>query len=291
MVKYYTEDGNSSPGLIQKLLCEDIICEETTGFQDVVIFNNPVFGKVLALDKVIQTTENDEFIYHETIVHFPMLAHGAARRVLIIGAGDGGVLRQVMKYPYVREAVMVEIDKRVIELAQRHLPEICGNAFEDPRAKVVVGDAYAYMAENKELFDVIIIDSSDPVGPAQRLFAPEFYGNCKRSLTPGGALAAQAGVPFLLPETARLLNVGLKRHFADVAFYLADIPSFVAGPGAFAMASDNPALRQTDENTIAQRLAAAGVADLKYVTPALFGAAFVLPRYIQETIDVNPRRP
>ncbi len=288
MDKYYVEGEQSSPGLIQKLRCDNILCEEKTPFQDIVIFTNPVFGVVLALDNVIQTTENDEFIYHEMMTHVPVLGHGSVERVLVIGGCDGGILRNVLRYPNVREAVMVEIDERVIELSKKHLPKLCRKAFEDSRAKVIIGDGFKYVAETQEKFDILFIDSTDPVGPGKCLFTPDFYRNCKRCLTPGGIVTAQSGVPFLLPETPRTLNASLRPVFADVAFYLCDIPSFVCGPAAFVWASDNTAMRQTDASVIEQRLKESGIDDLKYFTPELFKAAFALPKYIRDSIAMKP---
>ena len=151
------------------------LAREQSEFQDIVIFESASHGRVMALDGVIQITERDEFVYQEMIVHVPLLAHGAARDVLIIGAGDGGVLRRVLQHSTVRSAVMVEIDGAVIRLAREHLPLIAGDAWDDPRAEVIVGDGIAHVREAPAgSYDVIIVDSTDPIGVGEVLFTDEF---------------------------------------------------------------------------------------------------------------------
>ena len=177
-------------------------------FQDIVVFESETHGRVMLLDGVVQITEGDEFVYQEMITHVPILAHGAAKRVLIIGAGDGGVLKRVLQHRGVEKAVMVEIDGEVVRLSKEFLPGIGGNAWGDPRAEVIIGDGIDYVrVAPAESFDVIIVDSTDPIGVGEVLFTDEFYANAARILSPRGLIVNQCGVPFMqadeLHETSR----------------------------------------------------------------------------------------
>lgn len=199
----------------QILAVDAVLHRGRTAFQDVLIFENRLFGKVLALDGVIQLTGRDHHIYHETIAHVPLAAHGAARRVLIVGGGDGGTLREVLKHP-VGEAVLVEIDREVIELARRFLPEVSDGAFADPRATVIVDDGSRYVAGAAPGFDVVIVDSTDPAGPGERLFTETFYRRCRDLLGPGGILVVQCGTPFYQPRQLDDIRGRLATSFATV---------------------------------------------------------------------------
>src|SRR4051794_16361452 len=162
----------------QVLTIDSVLHQSRTEFQEVLIFENRLFGKVLALDGVVQLTERDNHIYHEMIAHVPLMAHGSAKDVLIIGGGDGGTLREGLKHR-VMSATLVELDGEVIDLSRRFLPEVSGGAFDDPRANVLVMDGTRYIAEAKKRFDVIIIDSTDPMGPGEPLFTAAFYEACR----------------------------------------------------------------------------------------------------------------
>ncbi len=202
-----------------------------SAFQDIVVFESAGHGRVMLLDGVVQITEADEFAYQEMIAHVPLLAHGAARRVLIIGAGDGGALRRVLAHPSVERAVMVEIDGEVIRLARTHMPAIGGDAWNDPRAQVIIGNGIDYVATAAaQAFDVILVDSTDPIGVGEALFTDEFYRHCARILSPRGVVVSQCGVPFMQGDgtdrhdrPARpVLSacVGLRRRRADLCRWL-----------------------------------------------------------------------
>src|SRR5579875_1415851 len=165
-------------------------------FQAMLLFESTSHGRVMVLDGIVQITERDEFVYQEMLAHVPIIAHGNAQNVLIIGAGDGGVLRRVLMHRSVHRAVMVEIDQDVIRLAKEFMPDIAGNAWSDPRAQVIVGDGieYARQAEASS-FDIIIVDSTDPIGVGEVLFTDEFYENSARILTAKGIIVNQCGVP------------------------------------------------------------------------------------------------
>ncbi len=253
-----------------------------TAFQKVELFENAAFGRVLALDGIVQTTERDEFAYHEMLVHPAMFAHGAVKRVLVIGGGDGGAIEEVLKHP-VEAVTMVEIDAEIVKLAREHLPMICGGAFEDPRLDLIIGDGLRFVAETEKRFDLILVDSTEPVGPGAVLFEPPFYTDCRRCLAPGGILITQNAVPFLQRDVAAKACTGLKPLFADVTLYLAAVPSFLGGFMTFAWASDEPAHRRIARDTLAERLAAAKI-EMRYYTADVHQAAFALPPYIAASL-------
>ncbi|MDH3918058.1 MAG: polyamine aminopropyltransferase [Rhodospirillales bacterium] len=262
-----------------KLKADRVLFDSESAHQRLVLFENATFGRVLALDGVMQTTEKDEFIYHEMLSHLPVLAHGRVRKVLIVGGGDGGMLEEVLKHRAVEKVTMVDIDDTVIELAKRHLRTICGEAFEDPRTDLVIADGIEFVASCEERYDVVIVDSTDPIGPGEALFTADFYESCKTCLAPGGVLVTQNGVPFLQSGELAATMACLRPLFADASCYLATVPTYVGGPMAFGWASDDAALRQTPVEVLKDRLAEAGI-ETRYYTPEVHLAAFALPPYI-----------
>jgi spermidine synthase len=271
------------PDLGQTFRMQKVLFRDKTELQDLVIFENPVMGRMLALDGVIQTTERDEFVYHEMMVHVPVMAHGAARRVLIVGGGDGGCLREALKHRALEQAVLVEIDESVIALSRQWLPTLSAGAFDDPRARIVIADGARYVKETAEGFDVILVDSTDPHGPGAALFTAAFYGDCKRCLNPGGVLVTQSGVPFLQPGELRDGVARLSRHFGDAACYVAAVPTYYGGVMALGWASDDAALRRLPAETLAERYRAAGIAT-RYYNPEIHRAAFALPGYVRDLL-------
>jgi spermidine synthase len=233
----------------------------------------------LVLDGIVQTSEADEFIYHEMIAHVPLVAHGRARSVLIIGGGDGGTLEEVLKHRAVEQVTMVELDPGVVEIARAHLPSLSNGAFDDPRAELVFADGVRFVAETERRFDVIIIDSTDPLGPGEVLFTERFYGDCRRCLRPGGILVAQSGCPFSERQRLHDCRGRLVRVFRDATFYLSAVPSYYGGPFAFAWASDDPAARSQSAAQLAKRAVPPG---LRCYSPAVHQAAFVLPAWLLE---------
>lgn len=252
-----------------------VIYREVTEHQDLVIFENAIFGRVLALDGAIQTTERDNHIYHEMLVHVPILAHGEARNVLIVGGGDGGCLREVVRHP-IDKVTMVDLDRTVIELSKEYLPSLSNGAFDDPRLDLVIADGKAFVGETDQRFDIIIVDSTDPVGPGEALYSPEFYAGCQRCLTSGGVMVTQNGVPLVQPDEVRDSHRALTALFSDVSFYLVPVPSYTGGALAVGWATDDDALRRTGLDSIAGRYAAAGL-DTRYYSPPIHTASFALP--------------
>ena len=281
MTRWFAEEPYLGSRL--QLRIDKLLHEDDTGHQHLIVFENEAFGRVLALDGIVQTTERDEFIYHEMFAHVPVLAHGAVRRVLIIGGGDGGSLEETLKHPTIEHVTMVELDPQVIELSRRFLPSIGGDAFDDPRTDLVIGDGLAYVAEGKGRFDLIIVDSTDPVGPGKVLFTEDFYRDCKACLEPGGVLVTQNSIPFLQPEVIGEPVAALKRQFADATCYLAAVPSYFGGVMAFGWASDDPDLRTVPVDTLDRRFRDAGIAT-DYYTPDVHKAAFALPPHIARLI-------
>ena len=255
-------------------------------YQDIQVIESASHGRVLVLDGAIQITEADEFVYQEMLAHVPLLAHGAARRVLIIGAGDGGVLRRVLQHRGVEHAVMVEIDGEVIRLSREHLPGIGGDAWTDPRAEIIVGDGIAYVAAAAPgSFDVIIVDSTDPVGVGEALFTDAFYAGCARVLSADGLVVNQCGVPFMQPGELRETSVRRARSFPHVSAYVAAVPTYVGGLMTLGLAAKTSGLDRVPSGTIRDRAAAAGIlGTTRYWTPEIHAGAFNLPPYIAELL-------
>ena len=288
-----SEDANTSemPGwAVEKLhahyrQCLEIgtvLYDSQTEHQRLRVFENPRFGRVLMLDGVVQTTEGDEFIYHEMLAHVPILAHGAARRVLIIGGGDGGMAREVLRHASVEHVTMVEIDAGVIEFSKKYLPSLSAGAFDDPRLDLVIADGAEFVATTDRRFDVAIVDSTDPVGPGEVLFTDTFYGRTRRCLNEGGILVTQNGVPFMQGSELAGTMRAFQALFADAACYIASVPTYVGGPMAFGWGTDGAA-RQAPVETLRARYRESGIRT-RYYTPEVHAAAFALPGYVRALV-------
>jgi spermidine synthase len=278
----WTETLYSAYG--QSFRVDEVLFEEKSEHQHLLIFQNEQFGRVLALDGIVQTTERDEFIYHEMLTHVPLITHGNAERVLIIGGGDGGILREVCRHNTVKHITQVEIDQSVIELSKTWFPGHSNGAYDDPRAHIIIGDGFDFVQKTADRFDVVISDSTDPSGPGEVLFSKDFYAGCQRSLNAGGILVTQNGVPFMQPAEFSNTAARLSRVFKDRRFYGAPVPSYIGGLMTFAWASDNPDLLQTSVDTLAQRWYAQNIQS-RYYTPELHHAAFALPRYLLDMLQ------
>ncbi len=266
----------------QRFLVTKELARVTSAFQDIVIFESASHGRVMVLDGCIQITERDEFVYQEMLGHVPLLEHGDAKRVLIIGAGDGGVLRRVLMHANVERATMVEIDGEVIRLSRQFLPAIGGSAWTDPRASVIVGDGIAYVRDAAaSSVDVIIVDSTDPAGVGEVLFSDAFYEDCARILTPRGLVVNQCGVPFMQGDELRETSARRRRFFPHVSAYVAAVPTYVGGLMALGFASKDAGYTQASLETICGRAALAGIAGLSdYWSPEIHVGSFDLPPYV-----------
>lgn len=251
-------------------------------FQDIVVFESDSHGRVLMLDGVVQITEADEFVYQEMLTHVPLFTHPDPRRVLIIGAGDGGVLRRVLEHKVVEKAVMVEIDGDVIELSKKHLPSIAGDAWNDARAEVIVGDGIAYVAEAADAsFDVIIVDSTDPIGVGEVLFTDSFYQHCARILGPDGLIVNQCGVPFMQADELRDTSLRRAKFFPQVSAYVAAVPTYVGGFMTLGIAGKGADPTTQDVASVQARAEQSGIlGNTQYWTPEIHVGSFNLPPYI-----------
>lgn len=270
-------------GYGQRFRMDKLLHEVRTEHQHLVIFENPRMGRVMALDGVIQTTEADEFIYHEMLTHVPILAHGSAKRVLIIGGGDGGMLREVTKHASVEHITMVEIDGTVVDMCKQFLPNHSNGAYDDPRLNLVIDDGMRFVATTSEKFDVIISDSTDPIGPGEVLFSENFYQACHRCLNEGGILVTQNGTPFMQIEEVKTTAGRLRSLFADWHFYQAAVPTYIGGSMTFAWGSTNTAYRKLSRETLQQRFADSGIVT-RYYNPEIHIGAFALPQYVLQAV-------
>jgi spermidine synthase len=251
-------------------------------FQDIALFETESHGRMMTLDGIVQITERDEFVYQEMLTHVPLLAHGNAKNVLIIGAGDGGVLKHVLMHKQVERAVMAEIDGEVIRLCKEFLPEIGGSAWTDPRAEVIVGDGIDFVKKAADAtFDVIIVDSTDPIGVGEVLFTDDFYQNAARILTPRGVIVNQCGVPFMQADELYETSVRRGKFFSHATAYVAAVPTYVGGYMTLGWAGKDPSLTQLTPAVLAERAEAAGITGKSdYWTPEIHAGAFHLPPYI-----------
>jgi spermidine synthase len=275
-------DETLYPDYRQSLRVDRMLYDSRTAHQRLRLFENARFGRVLTLDGVVQTTTADEFIYHEMMAHVPILAHGNARHVLIIGGGDGGMAREALRHRGVERVTMVEIDAGVVEFSREYLPSLSDGAFDDPRLDLVIADGAAFLADCRDSFDVILVDSTDPVGPGEVLFTETFSGRARERLAPGGILATQNGVPFLQPDELAGTMRAFRALFRDATCFLATVPSYAGGPMAFGWATDGDA-RATPLATLRARVKATGL-PARYYTPEVHQAAFALPGYIARLV-------
>jgi spermidine synthase len=271
-------------GFRMMLEAERVLYETQTQHQHLVLFEQKFFGKVLMLDGAIQVTTKDEFIYHEMMTHVPILAHGNAREVLIIGGGDCGIAEEVLKHKSVRRLTQVEIDASVVEFSKQHFPQFTRPVLGNSRFDLIIDDGMNYVARTDRRFDAIIVDSTDPQGPGKVLFSERFYRACKGCLARGGVLVTQNGVPIL--QSGELVSSirKFRKLFADGGCYVAAIPTYVGGHMAMGWASDNPRLRRMPLASISARYRRAGSFATKYWTPEVHVAAFALPRFIADQV-------
>jgi spermidine synthase len=289
------DNGSSKKRWIAETLFDDlgfrmtfevdkVLYEMQTAHQHLLLFEHRFFGKMLMLDGATQISKKDEFIYQEMMSHVPLFAHGKAEDVLIIGGGDCGIAEEVLKHRTVKRLTQVEIDPAVIEFAKEHFPEFTKPVFADSRFRSVIDDGAKYVVKTDDRFDVIIVDSTDPIGPGKILFGAKFYAGCRRCIKPGGVLVTQNGVPFFQNNELTATMRKFRRLFADASCYVAAIPVYVGGHMALGIASDNKQVRRHSVQTIAQRYRKAGSFKTRYWTPEVHVAAFAQPRFIADLV-------
>ncbi len=275
-------DHDDNPkGYAQQFRIDKEIYNDSSEHQDLMVFENAKFGRVLALDGAIQTTEADEPFYHEMMVHVPLLSLENPEHILVIGGGDGGIIREICKHKQVKSITMVEIDADVVSFCKQYLPNHSAGAFDDPRLELIITDGAAFVAQTQKRYDVIIVDSTDPVGPGAVLFTQEFYGHCHDILSDGGILVTQNGVPFFQPEELRNTSQRQSNIFKYSTFYVTVVPTYVGGFMTLSFASDHDYTNLSQEY-IQSRFSQARITNLNYYTPQIHKAAFVLPAFIQE---------
>lgn len=277
----YLEPPDLAGSLGLALKVDQVLHHEQTQHQELHVIECGPLGRVMLLDGIIQVSELDEAGYHEMLVHVPLLTHPAPSRVLIIGGGDGGALREVLKHPTVQRVDLCEIDGQVVEAAQRFFPGLAVG-FADPRLKLTIGDGVVFLQETRERYDAILIDSSDPDGPARGLFGPDFYQSAKKALAPGGVAAALAESYYLFPELIRETFAVLDGIFPHACYYTAQVPTYNSGVMGFALLTTLAyPLSPPDPMRVGELM------PLRYYTEAAHRAAFALPR---PALELLPRR-
>ncbi len=276
-MKWFKEDLYGAT-ITQWLGIDRVVYKGRSKYQNILLFENKSLGRVLALDGIVQTTEKDEFIYHEMIVHVPIMVHPNPKKVLVIGGGDGGAIEEIFKYDFIEKVVMVDIDGKVIELAKKYLRKICGKAFQDPRLELIVDDGVKYVASTEEKFDVIIVDSPDPIGPGKVLFTKKFYQGLYNILNRVGVVSRQTGSTFFqgneLPQSMKIF----RQVFPLSSVYLAAVPTYIGGFFSFILSAKG--IKTWPSNrVITNRFTKAGIRT-DYYTPDVHAASFILPPYV-----------
>jgi spermidine synthase len=274
MELWYTEKQTENFGITAKV--DRTYVDEQTNFQHLTMIETKEWGRMLVLDGMVMTTVRDEFVYHEMVAHPALVTHPKPKHVLVVGGGDGGVIREVLKHPSVEKAVLVEIDGKVIQYSKQYLPEIAG-ALDDPRVEVIVDDGYMHIAKTKNTYDVIMVDSTEPVGPAVELFSRGFYQGIYEALKPDGIFVAQTDNPWFKAELIRQVYRDVSDIFPIVRVYTANIPTYPSGLWTFTMGSKKHDPLSVDP---------AGIPNFptKYYTPELHRAAFALPRFVADLL-------
>ena len=270
---WFTEKHTPHAGITLEL--GKTLFDEKSEFQHVQVVETIEYGRMLLLDGCVMVTDRDEFIYHEMITHPALLAHPNPGRVLIIGGGDGGSVREALKHPEAKSIELVEIDGMVIESSRKFFPALTVG-LDDPRVTVRVADGFAHLDNHLGTYDVILVDSMDPVGEAAKLFTTPFFQKVKNSLRPGGIAVFQSESPFYHADILRDLVLAMRQTFKHAAPYIAHIPTYPSGLWSFTFASD-----AVDPLTVKLRSGGPWLNGLKYFHPALFHAAFALPNYFR----------
>lgn len=254
------------------------IFSEQTEFQKIDIVETEFFGKMMILDGVIQTTTFDEYIYHEMIVHVPMLTHPNPKKVLVIGGGDGGSVREITKHKSVEKLDWVDIDGEVIDVCKTYLPEWNHMIWENPVIELKIQDGIKHMKESKGQYDVIIVDCSDPVGPGELLFKYEFYQDIYGALKEDGIFVQQTESPFYHRELIRGIQKDVKSLFPIARLYTANIPTYPSGLHCFTIGSK----KYDPTEPLSER---APDFSTRCYTPGIHSASFVLPKYVKELVE------
>lgn len=256
---------------------KETLVRKQTKYQDLAIVDTYAFGRMLVLDGIVQTTIKDEFVYHEMITHIPLFTHPNPQKVLVVGGGDGGAVREILKHKSVKKVVLCEIDECVIDECKKFLPEI-SSSLDDPKCEIFIGDGIKYVHKHKNEFDVIIVDSTDPFSIAEGLFGGSFYKEIYDCLTDDGIFIAQTETPFYLPQVVKKVFNDAKAFFPITKLFMAAIPTYPSGYWSFTIGS-----KKYDPETV--DLSDAASIPTKYYTKKLHKACFTLPKYIEDLIS------
>lgn len=274
MELWYTEYQTPAVGITCKT--KKTYHTEKTEYQEMALIETEQFGRMLVLDGTVQTTIEDEYVYHEMISHVPLFTHKNPKKALVVGGGDGGAIREIIKHPSIEKAVLVEIDGRVVEISKQFLPEI-SCALDDKRVEVHIEDGIKYVQDHKNEFDVIMVDSTDPVGPAVGLFAVDFYKAISEALKEDGIFVAQTESPFFHKDLIRNVYKDVKSVFPVARLYTCSIPTYPSGYWSFTMGSKKYDPLETDVKDIPE-------IDTKYYCPEIHKSVFALPKFVSDII-------
>ncbi len=281
MTVWYSE-YYPSPEAKLSIKIKDVLYSEQSEYQKIEIYETERLGKLLVLDGYVMLSELDEFVYHEMIVHPAMVTHPAPRKVLVVGGGDGGTIREVLRHKSVEEAYLVEIDEKVSEACQKHIPNVASE-LNNPKVKKYFQDAVEFVKNSKEKFDVILIDSTDPISIGEGLFTSEFYRNCTNILNNDGILIAQSESAFYTPHLVPNIYKKISSVFDKVELYRATIPTYPSGDWYFTFAvKGTPDRKNIIEKNLTDLL---DNHRLKYYNEKIHGAAFALPTFVTELLN------
>lgn len=267
MELWFTE--KQTPALGITCAINKTLHREKSIYQDIAVIDTVQFGRMLVLDGMVMTTEKDEFVYHEMISHVALFTHPNPQRVLVVGGGDGGAIREILKHKTVSEAVLAEIDERVIEVSKEYLPSI-SSGLGDVRVNIQVADGIKHVEEHENYYDVILVDSTEPIGPAEGLFAKQFYQSIYRSLKDDGIMVAQTESPFVNADLIKKVFQDIKQIFPITKLYQASIPTYPSGLWTFTLGSKKYDPTSTD-------ISGKMPFDTKYYNFEVHKGAFMLP--------------
>ncbi|WP_313312019.1 polyamine aminopropyltransferase [Pulveribacter sp.] len=265
------------------------LAHKQSEWQHIEVFDNPQFGRVMRIDGVFMTSERDEFFYHEPMVHLPAIAHPGVKRALVVGGGDGGAAEELLKLPGMERVVLAELDGDVVDMARQWLPGIHRGAFDDPRMEVRLGDARAFLGQTGERFDQIVLDLTDPFGPAIELYTVAFYQACRQALNPGGVLSLHLGSPVHLADSMARIAASVREVFPVFRPYLQYVPLY-GTLWCMGMASDSTDPATLSAQEVDARIAARGLKDLQLYNGAMHHALLAQPNFVRELL-ARPARP
>ncbi len=260
--------------------------EKNSKYQKIEIFENEKFGKILRLDKSFQTSEKDECMYHEPIVHVPLITHPKPEKVLIVGGGDGGSLKQTLKHKIVKRADMIEIDKEVVEVSKKYLAKINENCFNDKRANLIIGHGIEYLKNTKEKYDVIILDLTDPGSISLFLYTNKFYDLVKSKLKKGGIVSLHTETPFMVDEVHVRIIKTLMKSFKIVRPFYSYVTSYGTMMG-FACCSNKYDAKKICEKEVERTIKERKITNLKMLNGETYVSMLVVPKYVQKNIKNN----